>query len=747
MPLRTTGRPLPADAPEEGRRTVPDRGRIARRAVGVLVSAVLGVGGLVAVGAPAEAAESYPVPATGTFTFSGHGWGHGHGLSQWGAYGAALQGLSWQQIEAFYYPGTRISQPTLPDATLRVLMGVDEGTDTRVDPATGLTLTWGTQSLALPTGTEMRGWRLVTWPTDRTRLQLQRLSSTGSWVVWNPATGKDDPTAVVGGDAAFSVAGAGPTTSVSALPRLVLPSGTRRAVRGAIRSVAWAGGGVRTIALVPMEQYLRSVVPAEMPASFVPGSSSPYAGSLAALQAQAVAARTYAARSRAVAGTSPYDVCDSTVCQVFAGSADFTASGTLSTLRENATTDRAVSSTATQVVRYGSGTTDAATLAFTQFSASNGGWTTAGSVPYLVAKQDPYDGVPTSSSNPHSWSATLTATRVATSYPSVGTVTGIEVLSRDGNGEWGGRTTSVRVDGSAGSVTVSGTSFQAAVGLRSPWWTITSGSGTVGSTPTPTPTPTPAPGAGPAWGDRTGDGRGDLVARDGAGYLWLYPGTGSGGVGSRLRIGRSWQGMTALLSVGDLDGDGRADLVARDRSGYLLRYPGTASGGVGTPVRIGRSWQGMTALVGVGDLSGDGRPDLLARDGAGKLWLYPGTAAGGLGTRRQLPGAWGGMTALVGVGDLTGDGRPDLVARDAAGYLYRYPGTAAGGLGSPTRIGRSWQGMTALVGVGDLTGDGRPELVARDGAGDLWAYPGTAAGGLGSRRQIGRWWQGMTALT
>ncbi|HEU4676429.1 MAG TPA: SpoIID/LytB domain-containing protein, partial [Motilibacteraceae bacterium] len=512
------------------------RHRRARTLARLVLAAALGVGGSAVLQAPAQAAESYPVPAGGSVTLAGHGFGHGHGLSQWGAYGAAEKGLSWQQILAFYYPGTRISAPTLPDATLRILMSADDTTDTRVDPAAGLTLTAASGTVTLPTGPDYAGWRLVTAPQDRTQLQLQHLTGGGAWTVWNPGTGADDPAAVVGGDAAFAVTGAGATTSVDALPRLVLPSGTRRAVRGAIRSVAWSGGGTRTIALVPMEQYLRSVVPAEMPASWPP----------AALAAQSVAARTYAGRARAVAGSTPYDVCDSTACQVYAGSADYTAGGTRTALREHSASDAAVRATAGQVVRYGSGTSDAATLAFTQFSASNGGWTTAGSQPYLVAKADPYDGVPSESWNPHDWSVALSGSRLAAAYPAAGSVSRLDVLSRDGHGDWGGRVTSVRVTGSSGSVTVSGSSFQAALGLRSTWWTVTSSGG--GSTPPPAP----APGTG----DFSGDGRPDLLARDAAGALWLYPGTADGSLGARTLVGRSgWSVMSALTGVGDLSGD------------------------------------------------------------------------------------------------------------------------------------------------------------------------------------------------
>ncbi len=43
-----------------------------------------------------------------TFIFSGSGNGHGVGMSQWGAYGMALQGLRYQDILKYYYQGINI---------------------------------------------------------------------------------------------------------------------------------------------------------------------------------------------------------------------------------------------------------------------------------------------------------------------------------------------------------------------------------------------------------------------------------------------------------------------------------------------------------------------------------------------------------------------------------------------------------------------------------------------------------------
>ena len=42
------------------------------------------------------------------FIFSGSGNGHGVGMSQWGAYGMALQGYSYQDILKYYYQGINI---------------------------------------------------------------------------------------------------------------------------------------------------------------------------------------------------------------------------------------------------------------------------------------------------------------------------------------------------------------------------------------------------------------------------------------------------------------------------------------------------------------------------------------------------------------------------------------------------------------------------------------------------------------
>jgi hypothetical protein len=76
-------------------------------------------------------------------------------------------------------------------------------------------------------------------------------------------------------------------------------------------------------------------------------------------------------------------------------------------------------------------------------------------------------------------------------------------------------------------------------------------------------------------GDLNSDHRNDLLARDGSGKLWIYPGDGHGRYGARKLIGTGWNQMDALLAVGDTDGNGRNDLHAFTNETYVIDgYPG-----------------------------------------------------------------------------------------------------------------------------------------------------------------------------
>lgn len=412
----------------------------------VLTAAVLTVpSASPAAAATIAVSESVAIPASGTITISGRGFGHGVGLSQYGARAQAAANRTAAQILDFYYPGT--TRPAQDNTALRVLISGDNDNTTQVTGNNMSVSADGAAAVAItPQASAYRAIR------DAAGVTLQVLDASGAWVAPTPPV--TAATSLTFSNGAADVLSLVPTTA-----------GTSTSYRGVLRAVAdGAAPGLKTVNEVPMESYLRSVVPAEMLSSWP----------AAALQAQAVAARTYAAFERAAAPSGrAWDLCDTTACQVYKGRAGLKAG--VATVNESAATDAAISATAGQVVTSGG------MPAFTQFSASNGGWTTAGQFPYLPAVADTWDATGNSVSP---WSVTVTGAQIKAKYPAVGTPTQLEVLHRNGNGEWGGRVVDARITGTAGTVTVSGTQLASALGLRSSWWR---------AAPTPTPTPTPQP--------------------------------------------------------------------------------------------------------------------------------------------------------------------------------------------------------------------------------------------------------------
>jgi stage II sporulation protein D len=399
--------------------------RSPRALVLVLAAALLGGSGA----GPATAVatdQRYPVPRDGTYTVLGRGYGHGHGMSQHGAQGAALRGLTHQQILRFYYPGTDLGRSR---GKLRVLITADTGADLVVRARRGLQLKdlGSGATYDLPRGQGASRWRLSVDSRNRDVVRWYD----GSWHRWRP-----------GGDAAL--AGEGQFSADGRRLTLYLPSGSAQ-YRGTLRHAIPSAGSTdrNTVNVVGLDDYVRGVVPAEMPASWEPE----------AVQAQAVAARTYAAWDRAEDKSDYYHICDTTSCQVYKGVAG-----------EHPLGDAAVAATSRQVLRY------RGEPAFTQFSASSGGWTTAGSAPYLVAQRDPYDGW--SGNAVHTWSVSLSARTIQRSYPSIGRLRRIQVTSRDGNGRWNGRVESMMLVGTRGRAGLTGDDFRVRFGLRSSWFSF-----------------------------------------------------------------------------------------------------------------------------------------------------------------------------------------------------------------------------------------------------------------------------------
>ena len=251
----------------------------------VACTLILALPGIVA---PSYAADRpVRIPGKAWITITGHGYGHGHGMSQYGAEGAARRGLSAQQVINFYYPGTRSARLK---GHITVHITADDDNDTVVLPRAGLRVrVVGTDDSWILPASGASKWRLGVGAGGASQVSYRE---GGSWHRWR----------VLGSDGAFTARGK-PVT-------LVTPSGQVQ-YRGTLRSLRPSSGSRSrdTVNFLRLDDYLKGVVPLEMPASWSP----------AAVQAQSIAARTYAAYGRAHPLTDTYQICDTTSCQVYGG--------------------------------------------------------------------------------------------------------------------------------------------------------------------------------------------------------------------------------------------------------------------------------------------------------------------------------------------------------------------------------------------------------------------------------------------
>lgn len=200
-------------------------------------------------------------------------------------------------------------------------------------------------------------------------------------------------------------------------------------------------------------------------------------------------------------------------------------------------------------------------------------------------------------------------------------------------------------------------------------------------------------------GDFNGDTRADLIASDNSGRLWLYAGAGNGRLSGRTLIGTSgWNSMSELVAPGDFNGDTNPDLLARDRAGKLWLYPSDGNGRFKARTVAGSSgWNVMTDLAGVGTFDAGSTTDMIARDGNGRLWLYPGNGSGQFGARSMIGSSgWNSMTSLVGPGAFDTRANNDVIARHRDGRLWLYPGNGSG-LSPRIQIGHGFNIFTMIA--------------------------------------------------
>jgi peptidoglycan hydrolase-like amidase len=425
--------------------------RWSRRA---LVSVLLAASSLAVVQVTAEtSAVAYPAAQ---IPVSGHGFGHGYGMGQFGALGYALAGWNWQQILSWYYGGTSDAAPAgNPNPTISVDLTAMEGALTLVEQEKGqLAVTYGPggQVLTLAPAAGQVALQIALQPSGAYAV-LQGPSCRGPWMPVAGASSLPGPVTVSPTNDTTSPSVTDHTVMLQACP----PDGTFHWYRGVLQANA-AGGRPQTLNVLPIDAYVRGVVPRESPASW--GQMS---GGENALEAQAVAARTYAL-------AHPMPICDNTWCQVYggravqttAGYADLEGAGVYVT-----TSDAAAAATSGHIRVNGSGTPSPGAPAFTEYSSSTGGYTAGGSFP---AVPDAGDATP---SNPnHDWSTTLSPATVQATYCGGQALQSIAVTQRNGLGQDGGRVEQIAMQCGGTTVTDSGNGFAGKFGLLSNWFSF-----------------------------------------------------------------------------------------------------------------------------------------------------------------------------------------------------------------------------------------------------------------------------------
>ena len=302
----------------------------------------------------AQSAPASPV----TFLVQGKGWGHGRGLGQWGSLGYALKGWKVDQILAHYYGGTTAGTID-PNSELRVRLLREDDIDVIVVSERGRLVS----GAAPGTFTALRaqpqpggGYRVQSGP-----------GCAGPWTDVTTAPSVDfrtDPAALDSPD---------PSTLLAVCE----VGGVMRYYRGSLLALRDANGASRAVNILPLDRYLRGVVPRESPASW-----AGLGGRCGDRGGEGAGGRARGHTRGPSRGTRTARTCDSVFCQVYAGAAMRPAGGAIA-LMEDPRTDTAIAATAGQVRLDGKGA-----VARTEFSSSTGGYTAGGTFPAVPDEGD-----------------------------------------------------------------------------------------------------------------------------------------------------------------------------------------------------------------------------------------------------------------------------------------------------------------------------------------------------------------------
>jgi stage II sporulation protein D len=261
------------------------------------------------------------------FVVSGRGWGHGVGMSQYGAYGQALAGRTYDQILAHYYTGTEIGKTGRKEVRVLLAEGRRAVTISSTLPFVATDATGAT--FKLPKG------------ALTLRVDLKLPSESGPVSALAPLVLRPAKKGVLGLDG--------------------------RLYRGKLEVVP-QGEFLRVVNVAALESYLQGVVAGEMP----------YTWPAEALKAQAVAARSYALAS--LVKGKPFDLYSDPRSQVYLGVAG-----------EKASTTQAATATAGEVVLYGGKVATTYYFSTSGGKTASAADVFGFNVPYLVSRPDPWD--------------------------------------------------------------------------------------------------------------------------------------------------------------------------------------------------------------------------------------------------------------------------------------------------------------------------------------------------------------------
>ncbi len=435
-------------------------------------------------------------------TLVGHGWGAGSGMGQWGAFGYAVRyHFGYERILGHYYGGTSSGSLSATPAGLNptVTVVINENTNlvtnfgydpivtaattlavtsqggvptvpttsTTTTSTTSTTTSTSTTSPISPTTTKVVTPTSFVVPAS-TAIDLH-LEPNGTWNAYEgPSCGSVSTastpvaTGLVNPIIASPVSATAPLGSLEVLCR---HDGVDESLRGGIEAYD-RQGYERTLNVVPLESYLRGVVPSEVSASWgTVGTTTTASGGepwgYQALLAQAVASRSYAMGYASSGGWNGYaNICDTTSCQVYSG-ANY----------ESPMSDLAVAQTAGEIRVLA---TNPSVAVQTTFSASTGGYSAPSTFP---ATRDRGDAcidptVPAECNPSHTWQVTLTGAELRRHFGSIGALISMHVVTRNHLGALGGRALTVLLHGKKGRLVISGDAFAAALGLQSNWFAI-----------------------------------------------------------------------------------------------------------------------------------------------------------------------------------------------------------------------------------------------------------------------------------